>query len=413
MNDETNRYRVVILGGGIHGVGVLHDLASRGWRDTLLVEKGTLGQGTSSRSTKLIHGGLRYLEHVRDFSLVSEGLRERRLLMQVAPDLVKPLPLIFPVLHSGGMPRMMIKAGLSLYDFLAGAQGIGRHYSIDETEAQARVPTLDTSLFKHFYVFFDGQTDDLGLVRRVAKSAKSLGGHYREHTRAERIRPVADGFLVDLHTPTGLQTVSCRYIINALGPWAHEVFDASGISPKYVGINNKGAHIIVEDMGLKSGLFLQSPEDGRVLFVLPWQGKTLIGTTETEFSDKPDLLKTNSSDVAYILDHCNRYFRKKITENDIIGTFSGLRWLAKDPSAGLTDMSRSHLISQHRIGPGCIYTIYGGKLTAYRALSEEIGDMVVRHFGEDAPSRTADIKSWISPEIDTDLVPVPQRFAGM
>lgn len=413
MNDTANRYRVVILGGGIHGVGVLHDLASRGWRDTLLVEKGVLGQGTSSRSTKLIHGGLRYLEHIRDFSLVSEGLRERRLLIQMAPDLVKPLPLIFPVLRSGGVPRMMIKAGLSLYDFLAGSQGIGRHFSISEKQAQLDVPALDTSLFKHFYVFYDGQTDDLALVRRVAKSAKALGGIYREHTSVERIRTVHDGYLVDMLTPTGPQTISCRYIVNAMGPWAHEILEASGIQPKFMGINNKGAHIIVEDMGLKKGLFLQSPEDGRIFFVLPWQGKTLIGTTETEFNDKPDTLKTNFDDVSYILGHCNRYFNIKITEKDIIGTFSGLRWLAKDPHAGLTEMSRSHLVSQHRMGPGSIYTIYGGKLTAYRALCEEIGDMIVRNFGEDAPSRTADIKSWIAPEHDAGLIPVPQRFAGM
>jgi glycerol-3-phosphate dehydrogenase len=198
-----------------------------------------------------------------------------------------------------------------------------------------------------------------------------------------------------------------------MGPWAHEIFDASGIAPKYLGVNNKGAHIIVEDMGLKAGLFLQSPEDGRIFFVLPWQGKTLIGTTETEFDQSPDTLITNASDVSYILDHCNRYFTRKIAERDIIGTFSGLRWLAKDAGSGLSETSRSHLISEHRIGPGCIYTIYGGKLTAYRALSEEIGDMIVRSFGEEAPSKTAAPESWIAPEKDSGLIAVPQRFAGM
>lgn len=413
MNEAANRYRVVILGGGIHGVGMLHDLVSRGWRDTLLVEKGTLGQGTSSRSTKLIHGGLRYLEHIRDFGLVAEGLKERRLLMDCAPDLVKKLPLIFPVMKSGGVPRVMIKAGLSLYDFLAGSKNIGKHFSLEAAEAAAHVPPLDVSQFKHFYVFYDGQTDDLALVRRVAKSAKMLGGGYREHSKAERIRPVDDGFLIDLRTVNGPQTISCRYIINAMGPWAHEVLDASGIEPKYVGVNNKGSHIILEDLGLKSGLFLQSPEDGRIFFVLPWQGKTLIGTTETEFNQNPDTLKTSPDDVSYILEHCNRYFTKKISERDIIGTFSGLRWLAKDPGSGLSDTSRSHLISQHRIGNGCIYTIYGGKLTAYRALCEEIGDTIVRAFGEESPSKTGEIASWIAPEQDAGLVAVPQRFVGM
>lgn len=415
MNEATNRYRVVILGGGIHGVGALHDLASRGWRDTLLIEKGVLGQGTSSRSTKLIHGGLRYLEHIRDFGLVAEGLKERRVLMERAPDLVKKLPLIFPVMKSGGMPRVMIKAGLSLYDFLAGSRNIGRHYSLDAAEAENHVPPLDASLFKHFYVFYDGQTDDLGLVRRVAKSAKMLGGSYWEHSKAERIRPVSDGFLIDVSTVNGPQTISCRYIINAMGPWAHEIFSASDIAPKYTGVNNKGAHIILGDLGLKSGLFLQSPEDRRIFFVLPWQGKTLVGTTETEFDANPDTLKTDRDDVSYILDHCNRYFKEKhkISERDIIGTFSGLRWLAKDSGSGLSETSRNHLVSQHRIGNGCIFTIYGGKLTAYRALSEEIGDLIVRHFGEETPSKTTEAQSWSAPEIDSGLIPVPQRFAGM
>lgn len=411
--NPRERFRAVVLGGGIHGVGVLHDLASRGWRDILLVEKSHLGHGTSSRSTKLIHGGLRYLEHARDFPLVAEGLRERKLLMELAPDLVKPLPLVFPVLKSGGVNRWVIKAGLTTYDLLARGQSIGRHFSISPADITNVAPPLNSDLFKHFYVFYDGQTDDLALVHRVAKSAQNLGARISEGTFAEKIVPVDDGYEVYLNTPAGSKVISTRYVINALGPWAHELFTASHLTPVYDGINNKGSHIIVGDLGLKMGVFLQSPEDGRIFFVLPWKGKTLIGTTETDFPGPADTLVTDSEDRRYLLDHCNRYFRTKITEDQILSQFSGLRWLARDKNAALSDTSRSHVVSQHRHGVGVIYTIYGGKLTAYRALSEEIGDLILRHFGEDLPTKTHDPSAWVSSGSYGEVPPISTRFDGM
>jgi len=404
------RFRAVILGGGIHGVGIAHDLASRGWRDVLLAEKGTVGSGTSSRSTKLIHGGLRYLEHIRDFHLVSEGLKERRLLMELAPDLVKPLGLIFPVLKKGGMPRLMIKAGLTLYDLLAGSSGIGRHRSLSSEETALSASFLDQALFKHFYMFYDGQTDDLGLVQRVAKSAVILGVNIQEHSEITQVRPVLDGYEIQMQTPLGPETVSARYVINAAGPWAHHVLRKSGIAPKYEGINNKGAHLILDDMGLKHGVFLQSPEDRRIFFVLPWENKTLVGTTESDFDDDPDNLSTVDADVTYLLNHFNRYSRRQISEKDVLATFSGLRWLARDRAASLSDTSRSHVISEHESGTGMLYTIYGGKLTAYRALSQEVGDMVFRHYGEEMPSRTADRSFWAKSGAWGVVPPVSERF---
>ncbi|MCX6117495.1 MAG: glycerol-3-phosphate dehydrogenase/oxidase [Proteobacteria bacterium] len=409
---QQERYRVVILGGGIHGVGVLHDLVSRGWKDNLLIDKGTLGCGTSSRSTKLIHGGLRYLEHIRDFPLVAEGLKERQLLMNLASDLVKPLPLIFPVLNKGGVSRPMIKIGLSLYDFLAGSKRIERHRSIAESEVSQLAPTLDKSLFKHYYLFYDGQTDDLALVNRVAASARSHGGKIVENTKAEKITPDKDGYIITLNYGGELRTISTRYIVNAMGPWAHEILSASQIEPKYEGINNKGAHLMVQDIGLKSGVFLQSPEDGRIFFVLPWLGKTLIGTTETAFSSSPDSVITDQNDIQYLLDHTNRFFSKKLKEKDIEAKFSGLRWLAKDKTAGLSDTSRSYQISQHRHGHGIIFTIYGGKLTAYRALSETLGNMIISDFGDLQKSQTDKKQFWNKTSLNIESS-VITRFRGM
>jgi glycerol-3-phosphate dehydrogenase len=410
-NQSDQRYRVVILGGGIHGVGVAHDLASRGWTDILLLEKATIGAGTSSKSTKLIHGGLRYLRHPRDFALVAEGLSERSLLATIAPDLVKPLSFIFPVMRKGGMPRPVIKAGLWLYDLLSHGRSFGRHRWLDADAAFEQAPILDKSVFKGFYQFFDGQTDDLALTRRVAESAKMLGATILEHAKAVKITQADAGCLVEYLTAEGPRTASARHVVNALGPWAHEIFDASAMTPRVEGINNQGIHIIVRDLGLKSGLFLQSPEDDRIFFVLPWLGYTLIGTTEDVFAGNPDECQATEAQVQYLLERCNRFLSVKLAAEDVISSFSGMRWLARDSKSGLSTMSRSHLVTVHRQGQGSILTIYGGKLTAYRALAEEVGDMVLRDFGDATKTRTRDPLVWAAPSELPKEMAMPTRFS--
>jgi glycerol-3-phosphate dehydrogenase len=402
---------VVILGGGIHGVGIAHDLASRGWSDVLLLEKAVIGAGTSSKSTKLIHGGLRYLRHPRDFALVAEGLSERALLARIVPDLVKPIGFIFPVMRKGGMPRPVIKAGLWLYDQLSHGRSFGRHRWLDAEAAFQQAPILDKSVFKGFYQFFDGQTDDLALTRRVAHSAKMLGVTIQEHAKAIKLTEDQRGCLVHYQTSEGVRTASTRYVINAMGPWAHEIFDQSGIKPMVEGINNQGIHILVRDLGLKSGLFLQSPEDGRIFFVLPWLGYTLIGTTEEIYTGAPDDCHATDAQIDYLIEHCNRFLSVKLHVRDVIASFSGMRWLAKDNKSGLSDTSRSHLVTQHQVGRGLILTLYGGKLTAYRALSEEVGDLVLADFGDPAKSRTKDPKAWTqATQLPLEMA-IPQRFS--
>ena len=411
MSSQEQRYRVAILGGGIHGVGVAHDLASRGWKDIVLIEKGQIGSGTSSKSTKLIHGGLRYLQHPRDFPLVAEGLEERALLASIAPDIVKPLGFIFPVMKSGGMPRFMIKTGLWLYDTLSYGRSLGRHHWMTPQEAFAEAPILDKSVFKGFYRFFDGQTDDLALTRRVAASARMLGARLIEHATATRLRPGPGGIAIDVKTATGLESISARYVVNAMGPWAHQIFEESSITPKVKGINNQGSHIIVRDLGMKSGLFLQSPEDSRIFFVLPWEGYTLIGTTEDLFEGNPDDCVTEDHHVRYLLERCNRFLSVKLTEGDVITKFTGMRWLAADNKSGISAMSRSHLVTEHQFGQNIVFTIYGGKLTAYRALSEEIGERVTSDFGDLSPSKTRDPANWSKDSVMPPELAVPNRFS--
>jgi glycerol-3-phosphate dehydrogenase len=408
-----SRYRVIILGGGIHGVGIAHDLASRGWRDVLVVEKSVVGGGTSSKSTKLIHGGLRYLQHPRDFPLVAEGLEERALLTKLAPDIVKPLSFIFPVMKKGGMPRFMIKIGLWLYDTLSYGRSLGKHSWLPLEEALKEAPILDKTVFKGFYKFFDGQTDDLALVRRVAKSASNLGATIVEHVTARHLSHGKNGWQVSIEVGGQTKVITAKYVVNALGPWAHEFFEASGIKPKVEGINNQGTHLLVRDLGLKSGLFLQSPEDGRIFFVLPWLGFTLIGTTEDIFTGPADDCKPEAKQVEYLIERCNRFLSVKLRADDVIKAFAGMRWLAHDVKSGISDTSRTHLVTEHKIGTDFLYTIYGGKLTAYRALAEEIASKIAVSFGDDTPSRTHQPETWAKPEPLEEEFRLPERFSRL
>lgn len=414
-DELPRRVRVLILGGGIHGVGVLHDLASRGWHDVHLVEKTRLGDGTSSRSTKLIHGGLRYLRRVSDFGLVSEALHERQVLMRLAPDLVKPVELLFPILQKGGMPRFMIKIGLSLYDRLAGKYRLERHRILSDAEVREKAPLLDGAHVKAVYSFWDAQTDDLGLVCRVAASAKKLGAGITEGCRATRLTPTEDGWDVDVQLPSGeLRTVSALYVVNCLGPWANLLLEQSGIQPTHQGVNNKGTHLLFDDLGLKAGLFLQSLKgDGRIFFVLPWEGYTLLGTTEDLYGGDLDRVVAEESEVKYLLDNCNQFLARKLTPQDIRGTFAGLRWLAVESGHTLTETSRAYVIGERAAKRGLLLTLYGGKLTTYRNLSRTIGDRVTAHFGEFKKSATDLPEAWAKPDETPRVKDVMKRFADV
>lgn len=407
------RVRVLVLGGGIHGVGILHDLASRGWRDIHLVEKSRCGSGTSSRSTKLIHGGLRYLRNIRDFWLVSESLRERKVLLRLAGDIVKPLELLLPALKRAGMPRFMLRTGLGLYDLLAGKAGIAKHRHLSIAEARAKVPTLDMDIITSVFSFWDAQTDDLALVRRVAASARKLGAGISEGWTARSFQRTEDGWLVHLVSAAGeVRLVSALYVVNALGPWANSFLEQNGLTPVYTGFNNEGIHLLFPDMGHKAGTLLQSPEDDRIFFVLPWFGKTLVGTTESVFAGDPDKLHIQEESVRYLLGRANRFFKGAFREQDIQATFSGLRWLACDDKRDISRTSRGYEIGEHANQRGLMLTLYGGKLTTYRKLSETIGNRILSHFGEQRPSRTHEAEMWAKAE-DVPNEPtfaIPGRF---
>src|SRR5690606_36807923 len=191
---------------------------------------------------------------------------------------------------------------------------------LTEADARARVPNLDTGKFRRFYSFYDCQTDDLALVHRVASSGLGLGATLSEYCEATSIKEFEDGFLVDVRKSDGsIATISAQYVVNALGPWANRFLEHSGFKPTHRGVNNKGAHLVLPDTGMKSALFLQSRAgDGRIFFVIPWQGMTLVGTTESEYEGDPDEQGTTEEDVNYLLKSCNEFMLRPFKRQDIL-----------------------------------------------------------------------------------------------
>ncbi len=396
MIDTLNQepYDCIVIGGGIHGVGVLHDLASRGICRTLLLEKNTLGSGTSSKSTKLIHGGLRYLKNPWDIPLVYEGLQERALLLKLAPDLCSPLEFLFPVFKGAGMPAWMVRTGLFMYDFLAGSENIKKHRSVASSEATQMIPGLDTSRMRKIFSFWDGQTDDLALTRLVANSATSLGAKIKTKTSVQKILKKEGCWQVKTEDGSHF---TAKTVVNAAGPWADKVLKSADLSPIYEGVNIRGSHLLIEDLGLKAGVFLQSPPQkgrpNRILFLLPWHGKTMIGTTEAPQSS-PDECAMSEEECAYMIECINYYIHRDFTVADIEQQFAGMRWLARQPGKSMNKTSRKHKITTHKNAESPLFTIYGGKLTAYRKLCEEVGSKVAKKLGVTKLSGTKSQENW-------------------
>lgn len=404
------RVRVLVLGGGIHGAGVLHDLASRGWSDIHLVERDFIGSGTSSRSTKLIHGGLRYLQRISQFAMVSESLKERHTLLSLLPDLVKPVEILFPIRPKERPSPFVVRTGLWLYDILAGRFRIQWHKKISKKKLAEKIPIIDESKIKKSYSYWDAQTDDLALVQRVCDSAHNLGAGVTEGVEVKKIQKSEDGWLVEVVDKEGtISIISALYVVNAIGPWSNRLLEQSEIKPHYQGINNKGIHLIVRDLGLKSGAILSTGKDKRIFFILPWKGYTLIGTTEDVIEGDPSKAKVLDAEVDYLLAACNRYLKNPLSREDIVKTFWGLRWLAVEQGMAATATSREVEVSEHLSNRGVLYTIYGGKLTSYRSFSEKLGDRILMDFGEFRSSRTTTPEAWVKKSVSR-LPEVEERF---
>ena len=372
---RTQTYRVAVVGGGINGAGIAWELARRDY-DVTLFEKGECGAQTSSATTKMIHGGLRYLEHLH-FALVRESLRERAWLLEHLPQLVRPMEILLPLYDDSPRGKITIRAGLVLYDLLAGRQNIARHRALSAKEIAARVPVIETGL-RGGFSYWDAQVDDHQLVRTVIASAIREGVDVREQTRVTRLARDGDGWIV--RTDRGETRVDL--VINAAGPWMNELLAANGIRARYVLSLVRGSHLVLRHRVSEAGLLLQSTSDRRVFFVLPWKGTTLVGTTEVVQRESPDRVHATDEEIDYLIARFNRYFREPLSRDDVASTFAGVRPLvgrATNPSA----IGRDFRV----VRSGNLINVFGGKMTTFMALARKVAMRTDNHFGSSRPAR--------------------------
>jgi len=363
-------YDVVIVGGGIHGAGVAQIFAVNSFR-VLLLEKHAIGLQTSSRSSKLIHGGLRYLESFQ-FGLVKECLRERQILLSIAPDLVRLTPFYLPVYKSSLRSRFKIRAGLSLYALLGGLDKQFRFKQCKKSE-WAGLDGLKTKNLLAVFKYYDAQTDDLRLTQAVASSASNYGATMLENS--DFVEAVADSNGWEIRYKQQQQKYVCKtkLIVNASGPWVNET--ANRIRTKLLSLDAslvQGTHIEVNKKTKKGVFYIESPIDKRAVFVMPWKSGTLIGTTETVVEKAIENPQPLDSEVEYLLSTYNAYF-KKLGKESIVNKFAGLRVLPNSEKNILVfHKSRdTRLVVDRKIKPTVI-NIVGGKLTVYRNTAEKV-----------------------------------------
>lgn len=370
------RHRVAVIGGGINGAGIAWELARRDY-DVVLYEKGTCGAQTSSATTKMVHGGLRYLETFQ-FGLVREALRERAWLLEHLPELVQPMEILLPLYADSPRWKSTVRLGLMLYDLFAGRENIA-HHRFHDAQVVADAAPLKTAGLRGGFSYWDAQVDDYALVRTVVASAEREGAVIREHTRVDGLRRDGDAWIVK--TGRGEET-RFDMIVNAAGPWMNELLRANGIRARYVLSLVRGSHLVLEHRVCEPGLLLQSTTDRRVFFVLPWKGTTLVGTTEVVQRGSLEAVHASDDEVEYLITRFNRYFREPIARDDVASTFAGVRPLvgrASNPSA----IGRDSRV----IRDGNTINVFGGKLTTFMALARKVAMRVDNHFGQTRDAR--------------------------
>ncbi|HYA65387.1 MAG TPA: glycerol-3-phosphate dehydrogenase [Burkholderiaceae bacterium] len=380
---------LLVIGGGINGVGIARDAAGRGL-SVALCEKGDLAQGTSSRSSRLIHGGLRYLEY-GEFRLVQEALREREILLRAAPHLVRPIKFVLP--HVSGMrPAWMLRTGLFLYDHLARRRRLAASTAIalDNTpEGQAVRPELTRA-----FTYADCRTDDARLVVHNAMAAHERGAQVLTYTEFVQAQPQKDLWLVQLRDARAgaARSLRVRALVNAAGPWVE------GVAPRIAGLRRthharlvKGSHVVVVKFWRGDHGYLLQNVDRRAIFVTPYEEDlALLGTTDLAFSESPDAVAISSEEVRYLCDAANRQLRCALGPADIVHSFSGVRCLVDDDNVDPSAVTRDyHIDATSSAQHPPVLTVLGGKLTTYRRLAEHALELLKPHFAKLGPAWTA------------------------
>lgn len=369
-------FDVLVVGAGIHGAGIAQAAAARG-HSVLVIDKGDVaGCETSRASSKLIHGGLRYLENAQ-FRLVYECLRERRLLLRNAPQLVRLQRFYIPIYKSSRRHPLWVGLGLCVYWALSGFDRRNRFHLVSKKDW----PNLACSSehLRAVFQYFDGQTDDQALTQAVLRSAQRLGAEARFGTEIGAAIMADDQYRVQLGDG---ESVTCTALVNAAGPWVNSVADLVAGAPKQSLEWIQGVHIVLNKPAPVGCFYLESPRDGRAVFVLPWQGRTLVGTTERQLSQPR--AEASETEIEYLLEVYNSYFSADFASRaQVHSVFCGTRVLpAEDRSANVRSRETVFAIQQQK---RCIYlAIYGGKLTSYRATAEKVVTHLAAVLGEPA-----------------------------
>ena len=358
---------VVVIGAGIHGAGCAQAAAAAG-HSVRVLEKTGIAAATSCRSSKLIHGGLRYLESGQ-ISLVRESLRERAVLLRIAPKLVRLVPFNIPVYRDTHRSRLALRTGLSLYALLDNLRTRAWYQSVPRRD-WATLDGLDTTQLKAVYRYHDAQTDDAKLTHAVMRSARSLGAELLCPAEFLGATRRGDGWRVRYRTAQGEAECDCRALVNATGPWVNTVL--AGITPAVPRPEIElvqGSHIVI-DGALLRGAYYTEAEDRRAVFVMPWRGGlTLIGTTETPYHGDPAQVRPRPEEIDYLLRTFRRYFPYRDT--DIRDQFAGLRVLPKAPGQAFGRSRETLYMTDDELRPRLV-SVVGGKLTGYRAAAEKV-----------------------------------------
>ena len=398
MSEQQRTYDLIVIGAGINGVGIALDAALRGLR-VALVEQDDICSGVSAWSGRLIHGGLRYLEHY-DFGLVRESLVERERLFQNAAHLVRPVPLLLPSYKHNRRPGWLIELGMLLYDALSLRKTPPTHRPLRQAATVRRFPGIAQEGLTGAAMFYDGQVERAErLCVEIALDAVDNGADLLLHTRVEapvleggrvvgvRARNTLDGEVVELRAPV---------VYNVAGPWIDQVF-LSESAPEQPRLNGgtKGSHLVVECFpGAPTDVvYYESRRDGRLVLVIPWMGRIMIGTTDVRFEGDPDLARCDIGEAEYLLDEVNALVPEaRLGMSNVLYTLSGVRPLPYQPGVPESKITRSHVLHDHAGSglPGLV-SVVGGKLTTYRQLAEDAVDDVVRRLGRPkTPCRTRD-----------------------